>query len=342
MRYLITGGAGFLGTNFTESLLKQGHFVCVYDNLARPGGGSAKNLEYLKEKFGKSKNFMFVKESVTDFEKLKGAMKDFDFIYHLAAQTAMTTSVTNPADDFITNALGSFNVVEAARQKNDNAVLIYTSTNKVYGNLLDINLTEGKKRWDFSDKKLFNGIDETRPVNPESPYGCSKYAGDAYFQDYGRTYGLKTIVFRCSAMYGGQQRVLEDQGWVGWFLKRAASNEEVTIFGDGKQVRDILYVDDVFNAFGMAGDKIQKTKGNAYNIGGGRQNSISILELLDLIKKNFKKEMKYKFGPWRLGDQKVYITNSEKAFLDFDWKPKAGFEEGIRKQYEWICDKLSY
>lgn len=339
MRYLITGGAGFLGTNFVEKLLKQGHFVCVYDNLARPGGGSARNLEHLNEKFGKSKNFMFVKESVTDLEKIKGAMKDFDFIYHLAAQTAMTTSITDPISDFATNATGSFNVLEAARQKNDNAVLIYTSTNKVYGNLLDIKLAENNKRWDFQDRRLFEGISESHPVNPESPYGCSKYAGDAYFQDYCRTYGLKTVVFRCSAMYGGQQRVLEDQGWVGWFLKKAAEDSEVTIYGDGKQVRDILYVDDVFSAFTLAGERIEKTKGSIYNIGGGRKNSISILELLDLIKKDFKKQLRHKFGPWRLGDQKVYITNSAKAFRDFGWKPKVGFEEGIKRQYEWI--KLS-
>lgn len=337
MRYLITGGAGFLGTNFTENLLKQGHFVCVYDNLARPGGGSAKNIEHLKEKFGKSKNFVFVKESVTDLEKLKGTMKDFDFIYHFAAQTAMTTSITNPVDDFAANATGSFNVLEAARQKNDNAVLMYASTNKVYGNLLDIKLVEREKRWDFQDKKLFEGISEAQPINPESPYGCSKYAGDAYFQDYFRTYGLKTTVFRCSAMYGGQQHVLEDQGWVGWFLKRASRDQEVTIYGDGKQVRDILYVDDVFNAFMLAGENIQKTKGSVYNLGGGRQNSISILELIDFIKKNFNKELRNKFGPWRLGDQKVYITNSAKAANDFGWKPRVGFEEGIKRQYEWIC-----
>lgn len=336
MNILVTGGAGFLGTNITKHFIEKLYDVTVFDNLGRPGGGAERNYDFLKKTFGNNKNFHFIKADVTDFNAVKYACKDMDMIFHLAAQTAMTTSLNNPYEDFSINAQGSFNVVEATRQVSDNAVMVYTSTNKVYGNLADIKLKELETRWDFADEKFKEGIDETRLVSPEGPYGCSKYAGDCYFTDYAHTFGMNTIVLRCSAMYGGQQHATEDQGWIGWFLKKAIDEELATIYGDGKQVRDILFIHDVISAFELSAKNINKTKGQVYNIGGGRNNSLSILELIKLLKNKFGKDLKYKFGDWRRADQKIYISNTKKAKKDFEWEPRISKEEGIERLFEWI------
>lgn len=342
MLYVITGGAGFVGSNLAERLLSEGHSVRVIDDLSRPGGKVIENLEYLRQKFDskvKSKEFEFEKKSVANFNDIKSSIKGADVIYHLAAQTAVTTSIKNPAKDFSTNAIGSFNVLEAARQAADNATLLYTSTNKVYGNLPNVAISEKQTRYEFSDARYKEGIAEDFPVDPESPYGCSKYAADAYFVDYQRTYGSKTIVFRCSCMYGEMQKSLEDQGWVSWFVNRILGGKKITVFGDGKQIRDILHIKDVVEAVMKATDKINSTNGHVFNIGGGKENSISLLELIKFVGKETGKKPVYEFADWRLADQKVYISDTGKAKKTFGWQPEISKAEGIRRQIRWESSK---
>jgi len=336
---LITGGAGFVGSNLTEYYLSKEYRVTIFDNLSRPGGGAEKNIEYLMNKYKDTPNFDFVQHDVRNLGQLREAMKDVDAIFHLAAQTAMTTSIEKPEDDFETNARGTFNVLEAIRGSDSDPVIIYTSTNKVYGDLTrkPVKLLEQEKRWDFADKVYSKGIDEDYPLDFGGPYGCSKGIGDAYCLDYARTYGLKTVVFRMSGIYGMGQYPTEDQGWVAWFIRCAMERKPITIYGDGKQVRDILFITDLLQVFDMALDNIEQAKGQTYNIGGGRNNSISILELLKFLPEHLCIEpSEVRFGPWRLADQKVYISNTQKAKRDLDWEPMVSKEEGIRKLYEWM------
>lgn len=339
MKVLITGGAGFIGSNLTEHWLFKGHQVTVFDNLSRPGGGAKKNIEYLLNKYEGDPNFEFVEGDVRDLEQLKKVTKDADAVFHVAAQTAMTTSIEDPVDDFETNSRGTFNVLDAARKSDSGPFLIYTSTNKVYGDLTrkPIKLVEKEKRWVFADEEYSEGVDESYPLDFEGPYGCSKGSGDAYCLDYARTFGLKAVVFRMSGIYGMGQYPTEDQGWVAWFIRRAMEAKPITIYGDGKQVRDILFITDLLDAFDKVTENIKRTSGQAYNIGGGRVNSISVLELLEALEKELGiTPSDVGFGPWRLADQKVYISNTSKAKRDFGWEPKVSKEEGIRKLYEWM------
>ncbi len=338
MLFVVTGGAGFVGSNLVERILSGGHSVRIIDDLSRPGGKVIENLDYLRNKFSakvKSKEFEFVQKSVTDFDSMKKNLKGADVIYHLAAQTAVTTSLTDPIHDFSTNANGSFNVLEAARQVADNAILFYTSTNKIYGNMPDMKIVENKTRYGFAESKYKTGISEDFPIDPESPYGCSKYVADSYFLDYHRTYGIKTIVFRCSCMYGEMQKSLEDQGWISWLVGRIINGKKITIYGDGKQVRDILHIKDVVDAVITATEKINSTKGQVFNMGGGAKNSISLLELMDFVQQETGKKPIYEFADWRLADQKVYISDTAKAKKIFGWEPKLTKEEGIRRQIKW-------
>lgn len=336
---LVTGGAGFIGSNLTEHYLSKGCRVIVFDNLSRPGGGAKKNIEYLMSKYKGDPNFKFVQHDVRDLEQLREAVKDVDVVFHVAAQTAMTTSIDEPADDFETNARGTFNVLEAARSSDCDPIIIYTSTNKVYGDLTRklVRLVEREKRWDFADKEYFQGISEDYPLDFEGPYGCSKGIGDAYCLDYARTFGLRTVVLRMSGIYGMGQHPTEDQGWVGWFIRRAMEKKPITIYGDGKQVRDILFIADLLYAFDKAVENIERAKGQAYNIGGGRNNSISILELLEFLENELGIEpSEVSSGSWRLADQKVYISNTRKAKGEFGWEPRVSKEEGIKRLYQWM------
>lgn len=338
-KVLVTGGAGFVGSNLTEFYLSKGCHVTVFDNLSRPGGGARKNIEYLTRKYGTSPAFELVQADVKNLEQLQNAVRNVNIIFHLAAQTAMTTSIADPVDDFSTNALGTVNVLEAVRNSKSKPVLVYTSTNKVYGDLTRklVKIVEREKRWDFSESEYYGGIDESYPLDYEGPYGCSKGVGDAYCLDYARTFKLRTVVFRMSGIYGMSQHPTEDQGWVAWFIRQAMQKKPVTIYGDGKQVRDILFITDLLDAFDKAVQNIDHTSGQVYNIGGGRDNSISVLELLELIQKELKiKPSEISFGPWRLADQRVYISNTQKAKRDFGWEPKVRKEEGVRRLHEWM------
>lgn len=328
-KVLITGGCGFIGTNCAVHHLRKGDKVIIFDNLSRPG--AKENLLWLKNQ-GK---FIFVKGDIRNYKKLLEVFKIYkpNLIYHLAAQTTMVESVKNPREDFEINALGTLNVLEATRKETPGAIFIYSSTNKVYGEMKYLKVVEKKKRYEYKDIK---GINESYPLDFHGPYGCSKGCGDQYTLDYFRIFGLKTIVFRQSAIYGPHQFGIEGQGWIAWFCINWIFNRPVTIYGDGKQVRDVLYIDDLLNAFDLAVKNINKTKGKVYNIGGGENFSLSIWELFEILEKLSKRKIKYEISSWRPGDQKVYISDISRAKKDFHWFPKISPTEGIRKLYQWV------
>src|SRR5215212_1524192 len=268
--YLVTGGAGFIGSNYVHRLVQRGEKVTVYDNLSR--AGAPRNLEWLKNSFGED-TFSVIAGDTRDAALLAESTRDADVIVHLAGQVAVTTSVTNPRDDFESNALGTFNALEAARLSGRNPIFLYASTNKVYGGMDDVPLVEDATRWLYAD--LEHGCSESQPLDFHSPYGCSKGTGDQYVRDYSRIYGLRSVVFRQSCIYGPRQFGIEDQGWVAWFIIAAVTGRPITIYGDGKQVRDILNVDDLLNAYDAAIQNIEVASGKVYNIGGGPDNVLA-------------------------------------------------------------------
>lgn len=331
MRYLVTGGAGFVGSNLVYQLLEEGNQVTVLDNLSREH--SRKNLNWLSQSFS-SKKLTIVENDVTDPLVVEKHIKDVDIIYHLAGQVAVTTSVKNPVDDFETNTYGTLNVIEAARKSLKDPIVIFTSTNKVYGPMEHLKTMLKNERYDY--ELDIQGIVEDTPLDFYSPYGCSKGAADQYVHDYHRIYGLKTVVFRMSCIYGPRQFGTEDQGWVAHFIILAVLGHLLAIYGDGRQVRDILYINDLIKAFEMATDNIDKAAGKVYNIGGGRENTLSLLELIELIEEKIGNKLEVRFDDWRPGDQKVYISNSERAKKDFGWEPKVNKSEGLDRLFNWI------
>jgi CDP-paratose 2-epimerase len=330
-RYLITGGAGFIGSNAADHYLAGGHQVTILDNFSRPG--SERNLAWLASRYGEALQIVRADVSAMSEDLLK-AVAGSDVVLHLAAQVAVTTSVTDPRHDFAVNALGTFNVLEAARQAPCQPIVLYSSTNKVYGKLADLGIVERNGRYTYDT--VANGIDETRPLDPYSPYGCSKCAGDQYALDYARIYGLKTVVFRQSCIYGPRQFGMEDQGWLAWFSIRATQGEPVTIYGDGKQVRDILFVDDLLSAYDAALKHIGNTAGRAYNIGGGPANTLSLLELVQMLDRKCDRKLQHSFESWRPGDQPVFVSNIAKAQADFGWSPRVGVEDGVDRLIGWV------
>jgi CDP-paratose 2-epimerase len=326
---LITGGCGFIGTNAANYYSQKGYRVIVFDNLSRVG--SRENLKWLRE----DRNVIIIKGDIRDSAKLESTFRKYqpDLVLHLAAQVTMVSSVKKPREDFEINALGTFNVLEALRKEAPEAALLYTSTNKVYGEMTDLETIEKEKRYEYKNIK---GISETRNLDFHGPYGCSKGTGDQYTLDWARIYGLKTVVFRQSGIYGPHQFGIEEQGWLAWFINALLFDKPVTIYGDGKQVRDVLYVDDVLAAYDAALTNIKTTKGKVYNIGGGLDYSLSIWELFEIIEKLSNKKFKYSFGEWRPGDQKAYISEISKAKSDFNWSPKVSPQEGVEKLYQWI------
>lgn len=330
--YLVTGGAGFIGANYVHRLLKRGEKVTIYDNLSR--GGAPRNLEWLKREFGESA-FDLIVADVRDAARLADAARACDVIVHLAGQVAVTTSVTNPREDFEANALGTFNVVETARLSGRNPIVIYASTNKVYGGMEEVALLEEPTRWRYKD--LIKGCPESQPLDFHSPYGCSKGAGDQYVRDYARIYDLPTVVFRQSCIYGPRQFGIEDQGWVAWFIIAAVRGRPITIYGDGKQVRDILHVEDLMNVYDLAIEKIDVAKGQVYNIGGGPQNVMSIwAEFGPKLEKLLGKKIEIARGGWRPGDQKVFYADISKAKRELGWQPKIGVDDGVKMLFDWV------
>lgn len=336
MKNLITGGAGFIGSNVSDKLLSMGEDVVIFDNLCREG--SEKNLKWLKEKHGDK--FKFIKGDISkDIENLNRATQEADRIFHFAAQVAVTTSVNDPREDFEVNAVGTFNVLEAMRKFAPKASLLYTSTNKVYGGMDNVAVIEGEKRYSYKD--FPEGISEKQPLDFHSPYGCSKGTGDQYVRDYSRIYDLNTIVFRQSCIYGTRQFGMEDQGWVAWFIIAILTGKKVSIYGDGKQVRDILYIDDLVDAYLKAFDNIDKTKGEIFNIGGGKDKVISVWEdFRPILESLYGKKIKVAYGDWRPGDQKIYVSDIRKAKEVFGWEPKIEPKDGIKKLFNWVKENI--
>jgi CDP-paratose 2-epimerase len=331
-QYLVTGGAGFIGSNYVHRLLARGEKVTIYDNFSR--GGAPRNLEWLKAEFGE-KAFEVVVGDVRDAVRITEAAQQSDVIVHLAGQVAVTTSVTNPRDDFESNALGTFNVLEAARASGRNPIVMYASTNKVYGGMEDVELFEEPTRWRYKD--LVGGCPETQPLDFHSPYGCSKGTGDQYVRDYARMYDLPTVVFRQSCIYGPRQFGIEDQGWVAWFIIAAVMGKPMTIYGDGKQVRDILHVNDLIQAYDLAVEKIDVAKGQVYNLGGGPSNVMSIwAEFGPKLEKMIGSSLNVSRGDWRPGDQRVFYADVSKAKQELGWEPKINVDEGVNMLFDWV------
>lgn len=332
-KYLITGGAGFIGSNYVQRLLKRGERVTIYDNLSR--AGAPRNLEWLKKEFG-ADAFDVVVGDIKDAVKISETAKSADVIVHLAGQVAVTTSVTSPREDFEANALGTFNVLEAARASGRNPIVMYASTNKVYGGMENVALLEEPTRWRYKD--LVNGCPETQPLDFHSPYGCSKGTGDQYVRDYARIYNLPTVVFRQSCIYGPRQFGIEDQGWVAWFIIAAVTGRPITIYGDGKQVRDILHVNDLLDAYDLAVEKIDTARGQVYNLGGGPANVMSIwAEFGPRLEKLLGETIEFGRGDWRPGDQRVFYADISKAEKELGWRPKIGVDQGVKMLFDWVA-----
>lgn len=331
-QYLVTGGAGFIGSNYVSRLLQRGEKITIFDNLSR--SGARLNLEWLRSTYG-DKAFNLVVGDVRDAKAVQDAARDASVIVHLAAQVAVTTSVTKPREDFEINALGTFNVLEAARASKHNPVVLYASTNKVYGGMDDVRVVEQETRYAYENLPL--GNPETQPLDFHSPYGCSKGSGDQYMRDYHRIYGLPTVVLRQSCIYGTRQFGIEDQGWVAWFVIAAVTGRPISIYGDGKQVRDILFIDDLLNLYDLAIGNIDKCAGQVYNVGGGPEKTISIwTEFAPLLEQLNGKHITVTRGDWRPGDQKVYISDIRKAASELGWVPKVGVAEGVRRLFDWV------
>ncbi|HSU56372.1 MAG TPA: SDR family NAD(P)-dependent oxidoreductase [Candidatus Dormibacteraeota bacterium] len=330
---LITGGAGFIGTNLAHRLLNDGKRVLIFDNLSR--AGVENNLRWLLETHGERVEFQ--RGDVRDPKSLARAVAKCSHVFHFAAQVAVTTSLDNPIEDFEINARGTLNLLEAIRAQTNPPSIVLTSTNKVYGDLADVTLQAVNGRYEPVEEKLrAHGFGEARPLAFHSPYGCSKGAACQYVLDYARTFGLRTAVFRMSCIYGPHQFGNEDQGWVAHFLIKAMQGRPITIYGDGRQVRDILFVDDLVNAFLLAHKHIGEISGQAFNIGGGPGNTISLLELLDLIAELRGEAVPADFSAWRAADQKYYVSDTRKFSGQTGWSSTVNVRDGVTRLYQWL------
>ncbi|MGE5611637.1 MAG: NAD-dependent epimerase/dehydratase family protein [Bacillota bacterium] len=332
---LITGGAGFIGTNLAHRILSEGRTVVLLDNLSRPG--VERNLHWLRESHGD--RVQVEVSDVRDPYVLRRVVQRASQVFHFAAQVAVTTSLTNSIHDFEVNARGTLNLLEAIRALDNPPPLVFTSTNKVYGGLPDVRLQIQGSRYQPEDPILREyGIGENRCLDFHSPYGCSKGTADQYVLDYARTFGLPTVVFRMSCIYGLHQMGTEDQGWVAHFLIRALQRQPITLFGDGMQVRDVLFIDDLVNAFLLAQKHVRTIGGQAFNIGGGPKNAISLMELLALIGQIDGQAPKVRFGSWRPGDQRYYVSDTRKFGAATGWSPQVDVRQGVERLYRWLCD----
>ena len=334
MRYLITGGCGFVGSNLAAEVLKRGEELFVFDNLSR--FGSSQNLDWLKKK-GEFKYYPFDIRNNNDIETVIKEVKP-DVIFHLAGQVAMTTSIQNPRLDFETNTIGTHNLLEAVRKYSAQSIILYSSTNKVYGDLEYLTYDENTTR--YLCREYPEGFDENLKLNFTTPYGCSKGAADQFLLDYYKIFGIRTVVFRHSSMYGGNQHATYDQGWVGWFIQKAleiknkTNKEPFTISGNGKQVRDVLHSSDVVKLYFSVVESIDKIKGEVFNIGGGLQNSLSLLELFSILEMHLDIKMNFTNLPFRTSDQLVFVSNNNKIETILEWKALTTPIEGIKNS---IC-----
>lgn len=332
MKILVTGGAGFVGSHVAEYYADNGHQVVVLDNLSRQdllGKESIdSNWNYLEENY----EIDMIKGDVRDTDTVSEAIENCDAVIHTAGQTAVTSSLEDPTTDFLVNAQGTLNVLENAN--NEGADVVYCSTNKVYGdNINSIDLEERKTRYEFSN---IAGVDESTSIDlcEHTPYGCSKLAGDLYAQDYGKRTDIRTGVFRMSCIYGVRQHGIEDQGWVAWFTRAFLENKKLTIYGDGKQVRDVLYISDLVKAFDsfITGE----VSSDVFNIGGGPENTLSLLELMDLLESKTGETTEIEYSEWRPSDQKVYVSDTKKAQNILDWNSKIDPETGLNRLIDWM------
>jgi CDP-paratose 2-epimerase len=332
---VVTGGAGFIGANLAHHYLGQGDRVVLYDTLGRKG--CRENLGWLEDHPNAANLDVLIGDVRLPTRPLQAAIERADALFHLAAQVAVTTSVRDPEYDFEVNALGTFKLLELVRNSQaKRPVVFYASTNKVYGGMEDVAIAEGEDRYAYRD--LPDGIPEDRLLDFHSPYGCSKGAADQYVRDYARIYGLETVVFRQSCIYGYRQFGLEDQGWVAWFIIAAILGRPITVFGDGKQVRDVLFIDDLIAAYDRAWTRIEATRGQVYNVGGGPANAVSLRDLLAVLRTEVDPELAVAHAGWRPGDQPVYVSAIGKAAQDFGWRPRVDWRSGVARLVDWVRD----
>lgn len=335
MKYLVTGGCGFIGSNLSAEVLRRGEELFVLDNLYRLGSDA--NLLWLRSK-GEFKYFPYDIRNANDVETVIKEVKP-DYIFHLSGQVAMTTSIANPRLDFEVNAIGMFNLLDSVRKYSPDSVILFSSTNKVYGDFESLHFREEATRYVCEEHP--NGFPESITLDFHSPYGCSKGTADQYMLDFHRIFGLKTVVFRHSSMFGINQHATFDQGWIGWFcqqaleIKASPNRTLFTISGSGKQVRDVLFNDDVVNLYFTTKD-CGAAYGQVFNIGGGIENSLSLLELFKMLENMLNIKMNYTQLPWRESDQKVFMADIKKAQEIIGWAPKVSKEEGIQKMVEWL------
>jgi CDP-paratose 2-epimerase len=329
---LITGGAGFIGVNAARHFHQRGWAVVILDNLSRRGASD--NLDWLRHQ----QQVRFEHVDIRDFHAMERIVEELrpSAVLHLAAQVAVTTSLTDPREDFENNALGTFNVLDAVRIKSPESFFINASTNKVYGKMDDIGVVEHNGRYEYDD--LPNGVSEDRPLDFHSPYGCSKGAADQYTIDYARIYGMQSVTFRQSCVYGPRQFGIEDQGWVAWFTIAAVLGKPITIYGDGKQTRDVLHVADLAGAYEAAFERRDAVSGQAFNIGGGPSNTMSLLELIRYLEEDLNTRVPLQWSDWRPGDQPVFVCNLAKAKELLIWEPTIPVREGVGQLIHWVHD----
>ena len=332
---LITGGAGFIGTNLADRLLRANRKVILYDNLSRPG--VEQNLAWLKATHGSQ--VQHEPGDIRDARRLAQVVAKASQVFHFAAQVAVTTSLNDPIEDFEINARGTLNLLEALRAFNDPPPLVFTSTNKVYGEMSDVKLKRTQTRYEPEDEEVrLHGFNEQRSIQFHSPYGCSKGAACQYVQDYARTFKMRTTVFRMSCIYGPHQFGTEDQGWVAHFLIKAMEGTPLTIYGDGRQVRDILFVEDLVDAFLLAQQNMENVSGEVFNMGGGPGNTISLLEILEVIRELSGREVDIRYSDWRTADQQYYVSDTRKFSSLTGWKPVHSARAGIARLYHWLME----
>ena len=334
MRVVITGGAGFIGSNLAHRCLSRGDRVTILDNFSRPG--SEANVAWLEEQHGKG-SFRLVRASVLNRRAVASAVEGAELVVHLAGQVAVTSSLADPLGDFRDNAFGTLALLEAARRSGRDPIFIYASTNKVYGNLEGLPIHEEETRYTLPSRPF--GIDERQPLDLASPYACSKGCGDQYTLDWARSYGMRTVVLRQSCVYGPRQFGVEDQGWLAWFMIASLTHRPITIYGTGKQVRDVLYVDDLLDAYDAVVKNIQLAQGKAFNVGGGPANTLSVwVEFEPMLAALLGRRPSPRHGPPRRGDQRYYVSDIRRAAELLDWRPAVPPAHGMERLFRWLVD----